>query len=59
MAKKGWYALSIKINIMAKVKGKSSGELRKISFGKRKKGSAKKAYNKHNPRPKKYKGQGR
>ena len=44
---------------MAKVKGKSSGELRKISFGKRKKGSAKKSYNKHNPKPKKYRGQGR
>ena len=42
---------------MAKVK--SSGELRKITFGKRKKGNAKKAYNKHNPRPKKYVGQGR
>jgi hypothetical protein len=31
----------------------------KISFGKRKRGSAKKSYNKHNPRPKDYKGQGR
>lgn len=31
----------------------------KLSFGKRKKGSAKKSYNKHNPRPKKYIGQGR
>jgi len=31
----------------------------KISFGKRKKGLAKKSYNKHNPRPKKYIGQGR
>ncbi len=40
-------------------KGKSLGESRKISFGKRKKGNAKKAYNKHNPRPKKYVGQGR
>jgi hypothetical protein len=44
---------------MAKVKGKASGEIRKISFGKRKKGSAKKSFNKHNPRPKKYRGQGR
>ena len=45
---------------MAKVKGKSSGEAtRKLTFGKRKKGSAKKAYNKHNPKPKKYRGQGR
>lgn len=40
---------------MAKVKQDS----RKVSFGKRKCGHAKKAYNKHNPRPKAYKGQGR
>jgi hypothetical protein len=40
-------------------KGKSLGESRKISFGKRKKGSAQKSFNKHNPRPKKYVGQGR
>lgn len=40
-------------------KAKSTAELRKITFGKRKKGSAKKSYNKHNPRPKKYVGQGR
>jgi hypothetical protein len=31
----------------------------KIQFGKRKRGSAKKSFNKHNPRPKDYKGQGR
>jgi hypothetical protein len=31
----------------------------KVSFGKKKEGSAKKSYNKHTPRPKKYKGQGR
>jgi hypothetical protein len=42
---------------MAKVK--SSGDSRKLTFGKRKTGSAKKSYNKHNPRPKAYKGQGR
>ena len=42
---------------MAKVK--SLGDARKISFGVRKKGSAKKSYNKHTPRPKKYQGQGR
>ena len=35
------------------------GTATKISFGKRKKGSAKKSYNKHTPRPKKYIGQGR
>jgi hypothetical protein len=31
----------------------------KISFGKKKEGKAKKSYNKHSPRPKAYKGQGR
>ena len=40
---------------MAKVKSDSV----KISFGKRKGGSAKKSYNKHSPRPKRYKGQGK
>lgn len=40
---------------MAKVKQDS----KKVSFGKRKRGSAKKSYNKHSPRPKAYKGQGR
>lgn len=38
---------------------KSSAESRKISFGKRKMGAAKKSYNKHTPRPKEYRGQGR
>lgn len=42
---------------MAKAKG--SNESRKLTFGKRKKGSAKKSYNKHTPKPKKYVGQGR
>jgi hypothetical protein len=40
-------------------KAKSSGESRKLTFGKRKTGAAKKTYNKHSPRPKAYKGQGR
>jgi hypothetical protein len=40
---------------MAKVKSDS----RKVSFGKRKEGHAKKSFNKHTPRPKKYRGQGR
>lgn len=31
----------------------------KVSFGKKKGGSAKKSYNKHSPRPKMYRGQGR
>jgi hypothetical protein len=38
---------------------KSSGESRKVIFGKRKTGSAKKSYNKHSPRPKAYRGQGK
>jgi hypothetical protein len=36
-----------------------SSSVRKLSFGKRKNGSPKKSYNKHTPRPKKYRGQGR
>lgn len=41
---------------MAKaIKGNSN----KTSFGKRKEGSAQKSFNKHTPKPKKYKGQGR
>ena len=40
-------------------KGKSISDSRKISFGKRKKGSAQKSYNKHTPRPKAYRGQGK
>lgn len=43
---------------MAKVKS-SSGTNNKKSFGKRKMGKAKKSYNKHNPKPKEYRGQGR
>ena len=43
---------------MAKAKGSSSAT-RKITFGKRKTGNAKKSYNKHTPRPKKYRGQGK
>ena len=31
----------------------------KTSFGKRKKGNAQKSFNKHTPRPKAYRGQGR
>ncbi len=38
---------------------KSVSSVRKISFGKRRKGVAKKSYNKHSPKPKPYKGQGR
>jgi hypothetical protein len=42
---------------MAKVK--TAGNANKVSFGKRKNGSAKKSYNKHTPKPKDYRGQGR
>ena len=42
---------------MAKVK--SGGSSNKTSFGKRKKGSAKKSHNKHDRTSKVYKGQGR
>jgi len=42
---------------MAKAKGSSS--VAKVSFGKRKTGQAKKSFNKHTPRPKAYRGQGR
>ncbi len=38
---------------------KSVSSVRKVSFGKRKSGVAKKSYNKHSPKPKKYRGQGR
>ena len=37
----------------------SSNDSRKLTFGKRKKGNPKKSYNKHTPRPKDYRGQGR
>jgi len=37
----------------------SSSDARKVTFGSRKRGAAKKSFNKHSPRPKKYKSQGR
>jgi hypothetical protein len=43
---------------MAKAKSASGTSIKK-SFGKRKEGKAKKSYNKHSPRPKAYRGQGR
>lgn len=43
---------------MAKAKGSSTSS-RKVTFGKRKGGAAKKSYNKHTPRPKAYRGQGK
>lgn len=42
---------------MAKTKGSLSSN--KVSFGARKKGNAKKSYNKYTPKPKTYRGQGR
>ena len=42
---------------MAKAKGTS--DVKKLTFGTRKQGKAKKSFNKHTPRPKAYKGQGR
>jgi hypothetical protein len=45
---------------MAKAKGKSASST-KVTFGKRKSGpgSGQKSFNKHTPRPKAYRGQGR
>jgi hypothetical protein len=43
---------------MAKAKV-SNGSSNKVSFGKRKTGSAQKSYNKHTSKPKDYRGQGR
>jgi hypothetical protein len=42
-------------------KAKSAGDNRKLTFGKRKEGqiNGKKSYNKHSPRPKAYRAQGR
>ena len=42
---------------MAKVK--SAGNANKVSFGKKKTGAAKKSFNKHTPKVKAYRGQGR
>jgi hypothetical protein len=43
---------------MAKAKGKGAGN-NKISFGKRKKGSASKTHNKHDRKERNYRGQGK
>ena len=40
-------------------KAKSGSAPTKVTFGKRKTGAPKKSYNKHTPRPKAYRGQGR
>lgn len=44
---------------MAKAKSSRGGESRKISFGKRKLGKAKKSFNKHDRSEKNYRGQGK
>lgn len=38
---------------------KQTSDARKVTFGKRKNGSYKKSYNKHSPKLKQYRGQGR
>ena len=38
---------------------KSAGNANKVSFGKKKRGAAKKSFNKHTPKENAYKGQGR
>ena len=38
---------------------KAATNSNKVSFGKRKNGAPKKSYNKHSPKPKQYRGQGR
>ena len=40
-------------------KSKSTGDNRKVTFGKRKKGSAQKAHNKNDRKERNYRGQGR
>jgi len=40
-------------------KAKSASNSTKVSFGKRKMGAAQKSFNKHSPKPKAYRGQGR
>ena len=44
---------------MAKTKVQKENVSKKINFGTKKTGKAKKTYNKHNPKPKEYRGQGR
>ena len=40
-------------------KGKGGSDIRKITFGKRKKGKAKKSFNKHDKKSRVYRGQGK
>lgn len=47
------------IKTMAKAKAGAGNGSKKITFGKRSKGKAKKSYSKYEEKPKKYRGQGR
>jgi hypothetical protein len=47
------------IKNMAKAKVSAGTSNRKVTFGKRGKGKAKKSYSKYEEKPKKYRGQGR
>ena len=49
----------ITIKTMAKAKAGAGNGSKKITFGKRSKGKAKKSYSKYEEKPKKYRGQGR
>ena len=40
-------------------KAKSAGNANKVSFGKKKTGASKKSHNRHTPKEKAYRGQGR
>ena len=40
-------------------KGSKGGDARKVNFGKRKKGKAKKSFNKHDKKSRVYRGQGK
>ncbi len=44
---------------MAKTKGSSGSDSKKINFGKKKLGKYKKSFNKHDRKNRKYRGQGR
>ncbi len=49
----------ITIKTMAKAKVSVGSSNKKVTFGKRGKGKAKKSYSKYEEKPKKYRGQGR
>jgi hypothetical protein len=49
----------IKKNMAKGTKGGSTSQSRKISFGKKRRGVAKKGFSKYEQKPKKYRGQGK